>query len=202
MSVLTIVVLAALVVWWYKPLRVFLVQRTNRTVKVLLVAFPLLYAARLGWRFYTGEQDDLDVVTLTVVALLLAWVFLVWLTSFLERRRPTRVQAPDLATLAKLPGMPRIPGAAQQVMQSPEARQAVQAAARAAANADWGNVAEGVGRSSGRFFARLKKGMAEDNAARAARPPAAAPPQTPPPPPAAPAPPGAAGSTPPARPLA
>jgi hypothetical protein len=86
-------------------------------------------------------------------------------------------------------------------MQSPEARQAVQAAARAAANADWGNVAEGVGRSSGRFFARLKKGMAEDNAARAARPPAAAPPQAPPPPPA-PAPPAAAGSTPPARPLA
>ena len=133
MSVLTLVVLAALVVWWYKPLRVFLIQRTNRTVKILLIVFPLFYVLRLGWRFYSGEQDDLDVVTLTVVALLLAWLFLVWLTSFLERRRPTRVQGPDLATLAKLPGMPRVPGAAQQVMQSPEARQAVRAAATAAA---------------------------------------------------------------------
>jgi hypothetical protein len=195
MSVLTIVVLAALVVWWYKPLRVFLIQRTNRTVKILLIVFPLLYALRLGWRFYSGEQDDLDVVTLTVVALLLAWVFLVWLTNFLERRRPTRVQAPDLATLAKLPGMPRVPGAAQQVMQSPEARQAVRAAAAAAANADWGNVAEGVGRSTGRYFARLKKGMAEGNAPRPAAPP---PPQPPPPP----APPAAAPEAPPARPLA
>ena len=130
MNALTIVVLLAIVVWWYKPLRVYLVQRTNRTVKVLLIVFPLLYAGRLAWRFYTGEQDDLDVVTITVFALLIAWAFLVWLTSFLERRRPTKVQAPDLATLAKLPGMPRIPGPAQQVMQSPEARQAVQAAAR------------------------------------------------------------------------
>jgi hypothetical protein len=188
MSVLTIVVLAALVVWWYKPLRVFLIQRTNRTVKILLIVFPLFYALRLGWRFYSGEQDDLDVVTLTVVALLLAWVFLVWLTNFLERRRPTRVQAPDLATLAKLPGIPRVPGAAQQVMQSPEARQAVRAAAAAAANADWGNVAEGVGRSTGRYFARLKKGMAEGKAPRPAAPP--------------PAPPAASPEAPPARPLA
>ncbi|HEX2514348.1 MAG TPA: hypothetical protein VH257_06550 [Chloroflexota bacterium] len=193
MNALTIVVLLAIVVWWYKPLRVYLVQRTNRTVKVLLIVFPLLYAGRLAWRFYTGEQDDLDVVTITVFALLIAWAFLVWLTSFLERRRPTKVQAPDLATLAKLPGMPRIPGPAQQVMQSPEARQAVQAAAAAAANADWGNVAEGLGRSSGRFFARLKKGMAEGNSGAAGAPPAApAPaadaPAAPPAAPAAPAP--------------
>jgi hypothetical protein len=196
MNALTIVVLLAIVVWWYKPLRVYLVQRTNRTVKVLLIVFPLLYAGRLAWRFYTGEQDDLDVVTITVFALLIAWAFLVWLTSFLERRRPTKVQAPDLATLAKLPGMPRIPGPAQQVMQSPEARQAVQAAAAAAANADWGNVAEGVGRSSGRLFARLKKGMAEGNSGAAgAAPPAPAPaapaadaPAAPPAAPAAPAP--------------
>ena len=173
MNALTIVVLLAIVVWWYKPLRVYLVQRTNRTVKVLLIVFPLLYAGRLAWRFYSGEQDDLDVVTITVFALLIAWAFLVWLTSFLERRRPTKVQAPDLATLARLPGMPRIPGPAQQVMQSPEARQAVQAAATAAANADWGNVAEGVGRSSGRFFARLKKGMAEGNSGAAGAPGAA-----------------------------
>jgi hypothetical protein len=190
MNVLTIVVLLAIVVWWYKPLRVYLVQRTNRTVKVLLIVFPLLYAGRLAWRFYTGEQDDLDVVTITVFSLLIAWAFLVWLTSFLERRRPTRAQAPDLATLAKLPGMPRIPGPAQQVMQSPEARQAVQAAAAAAANADWGNVAEGVGRSSGRLFARLKKGMAEANSTGA---PGATPPA---PAPAPPAPAGAAPAAP------
>ncbi len=195
MNALTIVVLLAIVVWWYKPLRVYLVQRTNRTVKVLLIVFPLLYAGRLAWRFYTGEQDDLDVVTITVFALLIAWAFLVWLTSFLERRRPTKVQAPDLATLARLPGMPRIPGPAQQVMQSPEARQAVQAAATAAANADWGNVAEGVGRSSGRFFARLKKGMAEGNSGAAGAPPA-------PPAPAPPAPPAPAADAPAAPPAA
>ena len=73
MNALTIVVLLAIVVWWYKPLRVYLVQRTNRTVKVLLIVFPLLYAGRLAWRFYSGEQDDLDVVTITVFALLIAW---------------------------------------------------------------------------------------------------------------------------------
>jgi hypothetical protein len=167
MNVLTLLVLLGFLVWWYKPLRVYLVQRTNRTVKVLLIAFPLIYAGRLAWRFYSGEQDDVDVVALTVGALLLLWVILVWLTSFLERRRPTKVQAPDLATLSKLPGMPRIPGPAQQVMQSPEAREAVRAAATATANADWGNVAEGVGRASGRLFARLKKSMADDGTGQA-----------------------------------
>ncbi len=170
MNTLTIVVLLALAIWWYKPLRVFLIQRTNRTVKVLLVVFPLLFLGRLVYRIYSGEQDDWDVVTLTVGVLLLLWLSLVWFTNWLERRRPTKVRAPDLATLSKLPGMPRVPGVAQQVAASPEARRVARAAADAAAGVDWDNVAVGVGRTSGRLFARFKKSLAEDASGNAKRP--------------------------------
>src|SRR5215207_6332582 len=178
MNTLTILVLAVLLLWWYKPLRVFLIQRTNRTVKDLLIVLPLLYVGRLLWRFYSGDQDDVDVVTITVGALLVAWVFLVWLTSWLERRRTTKVQAPDLAALARLPGMPRVPGGTKQVQQlieSPEVRQAARAAASAAARVDWDNVAVGVGRGSGRLFAKLKKGLSaggQSGTKRPAPPPA------------------------------
>ncbi|HEX2037431.1 MAG TPA: hypothetical protein VHS99_24895, partial [Chloroflexota bacterium] len=148
MNTLTIILLLGLLLWWYKPLRDFLVQRTNRTVKVLLVVFPLLFIGRLAHRIYTGQQDQWDVVTLTVGLLLLLWVALVWLTSWLERRRPTKVRAPDLATLSKIPGVPRIPGAAQQVAASPEVRRAAGAAYQAASRADWNEVAADVGRTS------------------------------------------------------
>ncbi|MGH2352951.1 MAG: hypothetical protein ACRDJN_15180 [Chloroflexota bacterium] len=170
MNTLTILVLLALLIWWYKPLRVFLIERTNRTVKVLLVVFPLLFLGRLAYRVYTGEQDDWDVVTLTVGVLLLLWVALVWLTNWLERRRPTKARAPDLATISKLPGMPRIPGIAQQAAASPEVRRAARAAVEAASRTDWDNVAVGVGRTSGRLFARLKKSIAADSSTDANRP--------------------------------
>jgi hypothetical protein len=163
MNTLTILVLLAVLVWWYKPLRTYLIQRTNRTVKILLIVLPAIYGLRLAHRFYTGAQDNLDIVTITVLGLLVAWVLLVWLTTWLERRRPTKARAPDLATLSRLPGMPRIPGAAQQLASSPEARRAVQAAAEAAGRVDWQNVAVDVGRTSGRLFARLKKSMASDS---------------------------------------
>jgi hypothetical protein len=185
MNTLTLLVLAALALWLYKPLRVFLIQRTNRAVKVALVVFPLLFIGRLVWRLVTGAQDDSDVVALTVAVLLLAWGSLVWLTGWLERRRPTPAQAPDLTVLSRLPGVPRVPDvaqqlatspqvrraaqqlatspqvrrAAQQLATSPQVRRAAQAAASAAASADWGDVAAGVGRTSGRLFARLKKSM-------------------------------------------
>lgn len=174
MNTLTIVVLLGLAIWWYKPLRVFLIQRTNRTVKVLLIVFPLLFLGRLGYRMYIGGQDDWDVVTFTVVVLLLLWLSLVWLSNWLERRRPTKVRGPDLATLARLPGLPRIPGVAQQVAASPEARRVARAAVDAASRVEWDNVAVGVGRTSGRLFARFKKSLTDDSSGtpKRAHPPA------------------------------
>ena len=143
MNTWTLIGLLALAIWWHKPLRNFLIQRTNRTVKVLLVVFPLLFVTRLAYRVYYGEQDGADVVTLTVLGLLLLWIFLVWLGNFLERRRPTQAQAPNLAALARLPGVPRVPAAvtspeaqraaraAAQVLTSPEAQRAARAAVQA-----------------------------------------------------------------------
>jgi hypothetical protein len=156
MNWLTLFVIVVLVLWWVKPLRDFLVQRTNRTVKVLLVVFPALFLARLGYAVYTGEQAEWLVGLLTVTLLLLLWLVLVWLGNVLERRRPTQARAPDLAALSRLPGMPRIPQAAT----SPEVQQAARMAAEAAARVDWNNVATDVGRISGRLFARARKSMA------------------------------------------
>jgi hypothetical protein len=154
MNWLTLIVLVALAVWWFKPLREFLIQRTNRTVKVLLVVFPALFLVRLGYGIYKGEQDDWFVVALTVSGLLLLWAALVALGNWLERRRPTRARAPDLATLSRIPGVPRLP---QVPVASPEVRRAAQAAAQAAAQVDWNDVAGSVGRASGRLAARLRK---------------------------------------------
>ena len=107
MSSLTLFVLVAIAIWSYKPLRMFLIQRTNRTVKVLLVVFPLLFLGRVGYNLYSGQNDDFIASILLVGGLLLIWGALVWIGNVLEKRKPTKAQAPDLAVLSRLPGMPR-----------------------------------------------------------------------------------------------
>jgi hypothetical protein len=165
MSWLTLAVVCVLVLWWVKPLRDVLVQRTNRTVKVLLVVFPLLFLGRAGYLIYTGEQGEWLAALLTVAVLLVLWVALMWLGNTLERRRPTQVRPPDLAALSKLPGMPRIPAGVQQAASSPDVQRAAQVAAEAAARVDWSDVAGSVGRTSGRWAARLRKSMADSGGA-------------------------------------
>lgn len=159
MNWLTLIVLAVLAVWWIKPLRDFLVQRTNRTVKVLLIVLPALSLARIGYGIYKGEQDDWFLALLLVSVLLLLWLGLVWLGNTLERRRPTQARPPDLATLSRLPGMPRIPAA----VTSPEVQDAARVAAQAAARVDWSDVAVGLGRTGGRLAARLRKSLAANS---------------------------------------
>lgn len=179
MNTLTLIVLAAAAIWMYKPLRVFLVQRTNRTVKVLLVVMPLLAIGRMVYNVQSGQQDDLITSLLLVGGLLALWILLVWLGNFLERRKPTTVRAPDLEMISRLPGMPRPPAA----LTTPQAQQAartaysaatnpeVQRAARAVAQAaietasqiDRKDVAGSLGRVGGRWAARLKRSMASDN---------------------------------------
>ena len=180
MNTLTLLVIAGAVIWWYKPLRVFLVQRTNRTVKVLLIVLPAVVIGRIVLNLVQGQQDDMMTAILMVIGLIALWGALIWLGNFMERRRPTKVQAPDLAMLSKLPGMPRIPGgltspAAQSAMSAaanaaanPEvqrvAREAGQtvmrAAVRTAAQVDTKDVAGSLGRISGRWVARARKNMA------------------------------------------
>ncbi len=106
---LTFFVILGLVVWWYKPLRQFLIQRTNRTVKVLLVVFPALFIGRVAYGLYNGERDESLIAAAIVIVLLALWGSLVWLSHFLEKRRPSQAQAPDWATISRLPGMPRLP---------------------------------------------------------------------------------------------
>jgi hypothetical protein len=106
---LTFFVILGLAVWWYKPLRQFLVQRTNRTVKVLLVVLPALFIGRVAYGLYNGERDESLIAAAIVIALLALWGGLIWLSHNLERRRPTQAQAPDWATISRLPGMPRLP---------------------------------------------------------------------------------------------
>lgn len=169
MNWLTLLMILGLSIWWFKPLRVFLVQRTNRTVKVLLVVFPALFLSRLGYLVYMGEQDEWTVVAVTVTALLLVWIALVWLGNVLEKRRPTQARAPDLAALSRLPGVPRIPGVN---LASPETQRAARLAAQAAARVDWSDVAGSAGRISGRLAARLRKSGAAESPAAPQRPPA------------------------------
>ena len=179
MNTLTLIVLAAVAIWMYKPLRVFLVQRTNRTVKVLLVVMPLLAIGRMVYNVQSGQQDDLITSLLLVGGLLAIWILLVWLGNFLERRKPTTVRTPDFEMISRLPGMPRPPAA----LTTPQAQQAartaysaatnpeVQRAARAVAQAaietasqiDRKDVAGSLGRVGGRWAARLKRSMAADN---------------------------------------
>jgi hypothetical protein len=179
MNTLTLIVLAALAIWMYKPLRVFLVQRTNRTVKVLLIVMPLLAIGRMVYNVSSGQQDDLITSLLLVGGLLALWIALVWLGNTLEKRKPTKAQAPDLAMISRLPGMPRPPAAlttpqAQQaartaydVARNPEVQRAARAVAQAAietaSQIDRKDVAGSLGRAGGRWAARLKRSMAADN---------------------------------------
>ena len=179
MNTLTLIVLAAMVIWMYKPLRVFLVQRTNRTVKILLVVLPLLAIGRTIHTIQSGQQDDFVTSLLLVGGLLALWGGLVWLGNVLERRRPTKVQAPDLAMISKLPGMPRAaaplttPQAQQaartayQVATNPEVQRAARAVAQAAletaSQIDRKDVAGSLGRAGGKWAARLKRSLAADN---------------------------------------
>src|SRR5687768_6545521 len=179
MNTLTVIVLAAVAIWMYKPLRVFLVRRTNRTVKVLLVVMPLLAIGRMVYNVQSGQQDDLITSLLLVGGLLALWIALVWLGNVLERRKPTQVRAPDIEMISRLPGMPRPPAAltttqAQQAARSayaaatnPEVQRAARAVARAAietaSQIDRKDVAGSLGRAGGRWAARLKRSMAADN---------------------------------------
>src|ERR671931_2274369 len=95
-SGLTLLIILGLAIWWYKPLRVFIVQRTNRTVKVLLVVLPILVVGRIAWGLYHGDRDEWTIAALLLVVLLGVWLGLVWLGNWLEKRRPTKAQGPDL----------------------------------------------------------------------------------------------------------
>ena len=106
---LTLFVVVGLVVWWYKPLRQFLIERTNRSVKVLLVVLPALFIGRVAFGLYNGERDESLIAAAIVLVLVVLWGSLVWLSQSLERRRPTQAQGPDWAAISRLPGMPRVP---------------------------------------------------------------------------------------------
>ncbi len=111
MNTLTLCVLLGVAIWWYKPLRRYLIQRTNRLVKALLIAFPVAFLLRLVYGLRTGEQDERTVIlAVTVTALTLVWLGLMWFTSWLERRRPAPDRPVDWSALGRLPGVPRIPG--------------------------------------------------------------------------------------------
>ena len=191
---LTLFVIAGLVIWWYKPLRQFIIQRTNRTVKVLLVVLPLLFIGRVVYGVYNGERDESLVAAAIVLVLVALWGALVWLSHYLERRHPTQPQSPDWAAISRLPGMPRlpqvpgVPGAAgtlgangspvtpehvQRATQLAQtaaphvqraARTAVRAAAEAAADFDSKDVGGSLGRSSGRLYAKLRRSLRESAA--------------------------------------
>jgi hypothetical protein len=179
MNTITLIVLAAMVIWMYKPLRVFLVQRTNRTVKILLVVFPVLAIGRTIYTVRTNQEDDFFTSLLLVGGLIALWGALVWLGNVMEKRKPTKVQMPDVAMLSRLPGMPRPPAAlttpqAQQAARSayaaasnPEVQRAARAVAQAAietaSQIDRKDVAGSLGRAGGRWAARLKRSMAADN---------------------------------------
>lgn len=181
-NTLTLIVLAAIALWLYKPLRIFLIQRTNRTVKVLLVVFPLLFVGRAAYNIYRGERDDLFSALFLVGVLVALWLALVWLGDVLEKRKPTKARPPDLAMLSRMPGVPRLPAGmtspgAQRVAQAaysaaadPEVQRiaraagqrVLRAAAETAAQVDTKDVAGSLGRVGGRWAARLKRSMAAD----------------------------------------
>ncbi|HEU5317791.1 MAG TPA: hypothetical protein VFX49_16890 [Chloroflexota bacterium] len=178
MNSLTLIVLAGVAIWVYRPLRVFLVERTNRTVKILLVVLPLFFVGRAVYTIYRGEQDDLASALLLVGALLAIWAALVWLGNTLEKRRPTKVRPPDLAMLSRMPGVPKLPAVVTSphsqraaeglyaAASNPEVQRAARAAAQAVVNAagqiDTKDVAGSLGRAGGRWAARLKRSMASD----------------------------------------
>ncbi|NCA14118.1 MAG: hypothetical protein EBS89_08305, partial [Proteobacteria bacterium] len=57
MNLFSLFIIAGMILWLVKPLRVIVAQRTNRTVKALLVAFPVAYALTLGYRFFWGDRE-------------------------------------------------------------------------------------------------------------------------------------------------
>ena len=106
MNLFSIFIVAGMLLWLVKPLRTVVVQRTNRTVKALLVAFPVAYAATLTYRFFWGDRDDAVIVGFTVLALLAAWAALVVVGTFLERRAATPRRVEPFGPGSYVPGMP------------------------------------------------------------------------------------------------
>jgi hypothetical protein len=106
MNLFSFFIVAGMVLWLVKPLRVLVAQRTNLTVKALLVAFPVAYALTLGYRFFWGDRDDSVVVGFTVLALLIAWGVLIGVGTFLERRNALPRRVEPLGPNTYVPGMP------------------------------------------------------------------------------------------------
>ena len=96
MNVFTIVMLAGMALWWVPPLRRLVVERTNRTVKVLLVLLPVMYAANLFYSFFWGQRDESTTVGFTVLALLVVWGGLIAVGNWMERRHAAPPLAPSL----------------------------------------------------------------------------------------------------------
>jgi hypothetical protein len=142
MNLFSFFILAGMVLWLVKPLRVIVAQRTNLTVKALLVAFPIAYALTLGYRFFWGDRDDTVVVGFTVLALLVAWVALIGIGTLLERRQAVPRRVEPLGADTYIPGMPTRMGelGAARAAEASRAAQsratAEQAAARATAAID------------------------------------------------------------------
>ncbi|MEY4406267.1 MAG: hypothetical protein EBQ56_07095 [Proteobacteria bacterium] len=107
MNVFTIVMLAGMALWWVPPLRRLVVERTNRTVKVLLVLLPVMYAANLIYSFFWGQRDESTTVGFTVLALLIVWGGLIAVGNWMERRHAAPPLAPSLGSMTRFPGMPR-----------------------------------------------------------------------------------------------
>ena len=106
MNLFSFFIIAGMVLWLVKPLRVIVAQRTNLTVKALLVAFPVAYALTLGYRFFWGDRDDSVVVGFTVLALLVAWAILIGVGTVLERRNAAPQRVEPLGPDTYVPGMP------------------------------------------------------------------------------------------------
>lgn len=106
MNLFSFFIIAGMILWLVKPLRVIVAQRTNLTVKALLIAFPVAYALTLGYRFFWGDRDDSVVVGFTVLALLIAWGALIGVGTVLERRHATPRQVAPLGPETYVPGMP------------------------------------------------------------------------------------------------
>ena len=106
MNLFSLFIIAGMILWLVKPLRVIVAQRTNRTVKALLVAFPVAYALTLGYRFFWGDRDDSVVVGFTVLALLVAWGVLIGVGTVLERRAASPRMVAPLGPGTHVPGMP------------------------------------------------------------------------------------------------
>lgn len=106
MNLFSLFIVAGMILWLVKPLRVVVVQRTNRTVKALLVAFPVSYAGTLTYRFFWGNRDDSVIVGFTVLALLIAWVALIVVGNVLGRKAAAPPTAAPFGPGMHVPGMP------------------------------------------------------------------------------------------------